>query len=88
MYLDAVKCGEPAVATPIDKNNGSTVFNGFIMNSAAVLLSKTFRMSSDLFYFENLFNPSEYKISGILTQNVTEEQLENMHRNKALFNYT
>jgi len=88
LYLNAVDCDEPAVATPISKFNGSTVFNGFIMNTAAAkLLSNTFHKSTDRFYFENLFNPIEYKISGILTQNATEQQLENMQRNRQLFNY-
>ena len=88
LYLDAVNCIEPAVSTPISKENGSTVFNGFIMNpSAAKLLQNTFHQSSDRFYFENLFNNNEYKISGILTQNATEQQLENMQHNKQLFNY-
>ena len=55
--------------------------------SAAKLLQNTFHQSSDRFYFENLFNNNEYKISGILTQNATEQQLENMQHNKQLFNY-
>ena len=89
LYLDAVNCVEPAVSTPISKENGSTVFNGFIMNPAAAkLLQTTFHQSTDRFYFENLFNHTEYKISGILTQNATEQQLENMQHNKQLFNYT
>ena len=52
LYLDAVNCTEPAVSTPISKENGSTVFNGFILNpSAAKLLQNTFHKSSDRFYF-------------------------------------
>lgn len=56
-YLNAVKGERPIVACPYTSSNKATWFNGFIMNpSAASELQKVFKLTTNRYWYEVMFN--------------------------------
>lgn len=70
-YLNAVNTNSPVVACPLTGKEQLTWQNGWIINpSDAKELSKTFHFDSNRWYYEQLFENTNIKVNGILSNDI------------------
>lgn len=66
LYFDSVNTSLPRVACPYTNSNKATIFNGFVINTAASHeLLKTFHITSNRFYYENMFKQTNIGVTPI-----------------------
>lgn len=76
-YLIELSDKEPMVVCPYSGLNKITWLNGFIMNSkAAKELFKTFKESSNRFYYEQMFKNTKVIVKGLRINNVIPDGIQ------------
>ncbi|MCQ2310173.1 MAG: hypothetical protein MJZ64_00260 [Paludibacteraceae bacterium] len=74
-YFDAVDCARPSVACPFTGDDGTTWYNAFVVNAAAMRVHPEIRPNANRMKFERLFvKRNEVRVCGMVSNAIHREK--------------